>query len=115
MTGGGFHAPVFTVAWPSGEFGAMGLEGAVQLGYRKELEAAPPGRVRDAVSQQQVDGHCARGKAINMAARLEIAAVIDPSQTRRWLARGLQAARVGDRASGGVAPWAGRPPQLRNV
>ena len=40
MTAGGFHAPVFTVAWPTGEFGAMGLEGAVRLGFRKELEAA---------------------------------------------------------------------------
>ena len=41
MTAGGFHAPVFNVAWPTGEFGAMGLEGAVRLGYRKELEAQP--------------------------------------------------------------------------
>ena len=44
MTAGGFDAPVFTVAWPTGEFGAMGLEGAVKLGFRKELEAAPAGR-----------------------------------------------------------------------
>jgi acetyl-CoA carboxylase carboxyltransferase component len=43
MTAGGFHAPVFTVAWPTGEFGAMGLEGAVRLGFRKELEAVPEG------------------------------------------------------------------------
>ena len=50
MTGGGFHAPVFTAAWPSGEFGAMGLEGAVRLGYRKELEALPEGPQREALS-----------------------------------------------------------------
>ena len=45
MAGGNFHAPMFTVAWPTGEFGGMGLEGAVRLGYRKELEASadPPG------------------------------------------------------------------------
>jgi acetyl-CoA carboxylase carboxyltransferase component len=43
MCAGGFHSPTFTVAWPTGEFGAMGLEGAVRLGYRKELEAVPEG------------------------------------------------------------------------
>ena len=105
MTGGGFHAPVFTVAWPSGEFGAMGLEGAVRLGYRKELEAAPEGPQRDAVFQQHVDEHYAKGRAINMAATLEIDAVIDPADTRHWLARGLAAARIGERVPGGVEPW----------
>ncbi len=105
MTGGGFHAPVFTVAWPSGEFGAMGLEGAVRLGYRKELEAALEGRERDAVFQQHVDEHYAKGKAINMAATLEIDAVIDPAETRRWLARGLDAARINARVGGGIDPW----------
>ena len=49
MAAGGFHAPLSTVAWPSGEFGAMGLEGAVRLGYRKELEALPEGPERDAL------------------------------------------------------------------
>ena len=43
LTGGGFHAASATVAWPTGEFGAMGLEGAVRLGYRKELEAVADG------------------------------------------------------------------------
>ena len=105
MTGGGFHAPVFTVAWPSGEFGAMGLEGAVRLGYRKELEAVPEGRERDALFQRHVDEHYAKGKAINMAATLEIDAVIDPADTRRWLARSLDAARIAVRGSGGVDPW----------
>jgi acetyl-CoA carboxylase carboxyltransferase component len=105
MTGGGFHAPVFTVAWPSGEFGAMGLEGAVRLGYRKELEATPEGPQRDALFQQHVDEHYAKGKAINMAATLEIDAVIDPADTRRWLSRGLASARVADPVSPGVDPW----------
>src|SRR5438034_2846143 len=55
MAGGGFHSPMATVAWPSGEFGAMGLEGAVRLGYRKELDAAPAGAERDALFEQLVD------------------------------------------------------------
>ncbi len=105
MTGGGFHEPVFTVAWPSGEFGAMGLEGAVRLGYRKELEAAPEGPQRDALYQRHVDEHYAKGKAINMAATLEIDAVIDPATTRAWLSRGLATARVGELGRPGVDTW----------
>ena len=105
MAGGGFHAPVFTVAWPSGEFGAMGLEGAVRLGYRKELEAVPEGPQRDALYQHHVDEHYAKGQAINMAATLEIDAVIDPAETRRWLARGLASARVAPAAGPAIDPW----------
>ena len=93
MTAGGFHSPLFTVAWPSGEFGAMGLEGAVRLGYRKELEALPEGAQREALYEQLVAQQYERGSAINMAAMLEIDAVIDPAQTRDWLIRGLQTQR----------------------
>jgi acetyl-CoA carboxylase carboxyltransferase component len=92
MTGGGFHVPVSTVAWPSGEFGAMGLEGAVRLGYRKELAAAAEGDERDALYQRLLDQKYAAGKAINMASTLEIDAVIDPADTRAWLLRGLLSA-----------------------
>ena len=92
MTAGGFDAPVFTVAWPTGEFGAMGLEGAVRLGYRKELEAAREGAERDALFKQLVAQQYADGEAIHMAQTLEIDAVIDPAQTRDWLVRGLHSA-----------------------
>jgi acetyl/propionyl-CoA carboxylase alpha subunit len=90
MTAGGFDAPVFTIAWPTGEFGAMGLEGAVRLGYRKELEAAASGPERDALYKQLVDQQYANGQAMNMAATLEIDAVIDPAATRTWLVQGLE-------------------------
>jgi len=105
MAGGGFHEPVFTVAWPSGEFGAMGLEGAVRLGYRKELAAVPPGPERDALFAQLVDAQYANGKAINMAVTLEIDAVIDPATTRAWLSRGLASARVGEPVRPGIDTW----------
>lgn len=91
MTAGGFDAPVFTVAWPTGEFGAMGLEGAVRLGFRKELEAAE-GPERDALFRKLVAQQYANGEAISMAQTLEIDAVIDPADTRNWLARGLASA-----------------------
>ncbi len=94
MTAGGFDAPVFTVAWPTGEFGAMGLEGAVRLGYRKELAAAPEGAERDALFRKLVAEQYANGEAIHMAQTLEIDAVIDPAETRTWLVRGLASARV---------------------
>ncbi|WP_394782049.1 carboxyl transferase domain-containing protein [Undibacterium sp.] len=93
MTAGGFDAPVFTVSWPTGEFGAMGLEGAVRLGYRKELEAAAAGEKRDALFQKLVAQQYKNGEAANMAATLEIDAVIDPADTRAWLVRGLQSAK----------------------
>ncbi|MGO4390262.1 carboxyl transferase domain-containing protein [Variovorax sp. M-6] len=92
MTAGGFDAPVFTVAWPTGEFGAMGLEGAVRLGFRKELEAAAVGAERDALFKKLVAQQYANGEAIHMAQTLEIDAVIDPADTRAWLVRGLASA-----------------------
>ena len=105
MTGGGFHAPALMAAWPSGEFGAMGLEGAVRLGYRKELTAVPQGPQREALFQRHVDEHYAKGKAINMAATLELDAVIDPADTRRWLATGLASTRCAAAGSHGIDPW----------
>jgi acetyl-CoA carboxylase carboxyltransferase component len=94
MTGGGFHETLATVAWPMGEFGGMGLEGAVRLGYRKELEAMPEGPEREALFDQLLAQQYDNGSAINMAATLEIDAVIDPAQTREWLVAGLEAGRV---------------------
>jgi acetyl-CoA carboxylase carboxyltransferase component len=94
MTAGSFHAPAFNVAWPTGEFGAMGLEGAVKLGYRKELEAQPEGSQRDAMYETLVAQQYDKGSALNMATTLEIDAVIDPAQTRDWLVRGLQSAPI---------------------
>ena len=88
----GFDAPVFTVAWPTGEFGDMRLEGAVKPGFRKELAAAdgPDGETsREALYQQLVARQYAKGSAINMATHLEIDSVIDPAETRARLMRGL--------------------------
>jgi acetyl/propionyl-CoA carboxylase alpha subunit len=90
MAGGSFHSPFFIISWPTGEFGGMGLEGAVRLGYRKELEAAPTPEERDKMFKEMVAQSYARGKAINMAAHLEIDDVIDPADTRRWIMRALK-------------------------
>ncbi len=89
MVGGNFHASVFTVSWPTGEFGGMGFEGAVRLAYRKELEAIADPAAREAEFRRLVDAMYRRGKAISMAGMLEIDDVIDPSDTRSWLLRGL--------------------------
>jgi acetyl-CoA carboxylase carboxyltransferase component len=94
MTGGGFHETLSTVAWPTGEFGGMGLEGAVRLGYRKELEALPEGPEREALFEQLLAQQYDNGSAINMAATLEIDAVIDPATTREWLVAGLEAGKI---------------------
>jgi acetyl/propionyl-CoA carboxylase alpha subunit len=105
MTAGSFHAPVFNVAWPTGEFGAMGLEGAVRLGFRKELEAQAEGPQRDALFQQLLAQQYAHGEAMHMAATLEIDAVIDPADTRHWLVRGLQGSRVSEHSGRWVDTW----------
>ena len=106
MAAGGMHAPLATVAWPSGEFGAMGLEGAVELGYRKELAAAAEGEERDALRARLVAEQYEKGKAIHMAAMLEIDAVIDPADSRRWLASTLESARLPEPGDGRfIDPW----------
>jgi acetyl-CoA carboxylase carboxyltransferase component len=85
MAGGSFKAPAFTISWPTGEFGGMGLEGAVKLGFRKELEAIEDLEARERMFQEMVGKLYERGKAVNMAAHFEIDAVIDPADSRRWI------------------------------
>ncbi len=89
LAGGGFHEVALMAAWPSAEFGAMGLEGAVRLGWRKELQAAAPGAEREALFKQLLAQQVEAGGAIPMATTLEIDTVIDPAHTRAWLARAL--------------------------
>ena len=105
MTAGSFHAPIFNVAWPTGEFGAMGLEGAVRLGFRKELEALPEGTEREALFQKLLAQQYAHGEAMHMAATLEIDAVIDPADTRAWLVRGMAGARLREGDGRFVDTW----------
>ncbi len=85
MAGGGFKAPLFTVAWPTSEFGAMGLEGAVKLGMRRELEAIEDPAERERLYEQFVAAAYERGRGTNMAAYGEIDDVIDPADSRRWI------------------------------
>jgi acetyl-CoA carboxylase carboxyltransferase component/biotin carboxyl carrier protein len=86
MAGGGFKAPLFTVAWPTSEFGGMGLEGAVRLGMRRELDAIADPDERERLFEQMVAAAYERGRGVNMAAYGEIDDVIDPADSRRWIA-----------------------------
>ncbi len=99
MAGGSFHAPVFALSWPTGEFGGMGLEGAVKLGYRKELEAMTDPAERRALFDEMVAAAYARGKALSTATYFEIDEVIDPADSRRWITTALLSAerRTGHR------------------
>jgi len=91
MAGGSFRAPFFTVAWPTGEFGGMGLEGAVKLGFRKELaEIEDPEERRD-LYEKMVAHMYEHGKALSMASYFEIDEVIDPMESRTWILRALRA------------------------
>ena len=108
MAKGGFHESFFTASWPTGEFGGMGLEGAVKAGFKKELEAIKDPQEREALYNRLVAELYERGKAINMASHLEIDAVIDPAETRKWIMQGLKS--IPESAPGGtgrdfVDPW----------
>ncbi len=85
MAGGGFKAPLFVVGWPTSEFGGMGLEGAVRLGMRRELEAIEDERERERVFEATVAAAYEHGRGLNMAAYGEIDDVIDPADSRRWI------------------------------
>ena len=108
MAKGGFHEAFFTAAWPTGEFGAMGLEGAVKAGFKKELEAVENPNEREALYNKLVAELYERGKAINVASYLEIDAVIDPADTRKWIMEGLRSTSAGrpeKTAHNFVDPW----------
>lgn len=92
MTAGSYHDAFFTTSWPTGEFGGMGLEGAVKHAMRKELEAIKDPSERDKFYKYCVEMAYAMGKATNVASYMEIDSVIDPAETRRWILRGLKSA-----------------------
>jgi acetyl-CoA carboxylase carboxyltransferase component len=100
MVGGSLHEPLLTVAWPSAHLGPMGLEGAVRLALRKELEqiadeAEREQRVRDLTAAAELNA-----KALNAAALFELDDVVDPAQTRSLIASTLAAAGSGGPARG---------------
>jgi acetyl-CoA carboxylase carboxyltransferase component len=92
MAGGSFRSPALTVAWPTGEIGGMGLEGAVQLGFRKELDAETDPLARQALYERLVAAAYRNGKALNAATHFEIDDVIDPAETRSRILTTLLAA-----------------------
>jgi len=92
MTGGSFVNPVYAASWPTGEFGGMGLEGAVRLGYKKELEAVENAGERQALFDKLLARLYEVGRATEAAAHLEIDAVIDPAETRSVIVRALRSA-----------------------
>ena len=94
MTGGSFAAPIYAASWPNGEFGPMGLEGAVHLGFKQELAATPEGPEREALYQQLLDAMYERGRATEAASYLELDAVIDPADTRLVIEQALIAAQA---------------------
>ena len=109
MMGGTTKAPLACLAWPTGEFGGMGLEGAVRLGYRKELEAITDDAERDVLFREMVDRLYEHGKAVSVASHFEIDDVIDPADTRRWITTLFNSAPDTHRASTDPLAPARRP------
>jgi acetyl-CoA carboxylase carboxyltransferase component len=100
MTGGSLHEPLLTVAWPGAHLGPMGLEGAVRLALRKELDAIADDEAREQRVRELTDAAQANAKAINAAQLFELDDVIDPAETRALIASTLAAARPVDVAHG---------------
>lgn len=108
MARGGFHESFFTAAWPTGEFGAMGIEGAIKAGFKKELAAIEDPVQREKLYEELVAQLYKRGKAVNMASYLEIDSVIDPADTRKWIIQGLKsvsAVKPGKTCHSFIDPW----------
>jgi len=108
MARGGFHESFFTAAWPTGEFGAMGIEGAIKAGFKRELAAIEDPTEREKLYEQLVGELYKRGKAINIASYLEIDAVIDPADTRKWIMQGMKSVPAGKSAKhchSFIDPW----------
>jgi acetyl/propionyl-CoA carboxylase alpha subunit/acetyl-CoA carboxylase carboxyltransferase component len=91
MAGGCHSQPGFLVAWPTSEFGGMGLEGQVKLGQRALLEQVEDLEERQQLYERMVEGAYNRGKGLNAAHVFEIDDLIDPADTRKWLMAGLKA------------------------
>jgi len=90
MTGGSMSFGMFAVAWPTGEFGGMGLEGQVKLGRRRELAAIEDPAERLATYEKMVADLYEKGKALNTGSLFGVDEVIDPAETRRWIVAGLR-------------------------
>jgi acetyl-CoA carboxylase carboxyltransferase component len=90
MAGGSVMEPFFCVAWPTGEFAGMGLEGQIKLGYRNELVAIADPAERKARFDHLVAEAYERSKAIHQGVVFGVDDVIDPMDTRHWLANGLR-------------------------
>lgn len=103
MAGGGFKMGVFTVSWPTGEFGGMGLEGFVKLGYKRELdeaEATGGPEARTKMYDELVERMYQHGKALSAASHFEIDEVIDPADSRKWVVAALKASPAPPKRSG---------------
>jgi acetyl-CoA carboxylase carboxyltransferase component len=96
MAGGSLHEPLLTIGWPSAELGPMGLEGAVRLGFRRELETIADEAEREERVRELTEVAHDRAKALNAATLFELDDVIDPAETRRTIASTLAAATVAE-------------------
>lgn len=93
LLGGSTSNPVYTVAWPNGEFGGMGLEGAVKLGFRQELAAQTDPQAKQQLFESLLAQQYAKGQASEVASILEIDGVIDPADSRKIIIQALQTSK----------------------
>ena len=105
MSAGSYKSTLFTVAWPTAEFGGMGLEGSVKLGYRAELAAISDADERKALFDKMVAQAYERGKALNQSAVFAVDDTIDPAETRHWVVNMLKSVKPPPHRAGKKRPW----------
>ncbi|MBC8272409.1 MAG: carbamoyl-phosphate synthase large subunit, partial [Gammaproteobacteria bacterium] len=93
MAGGSYKTPFFTVSWPTGEYGGMGLEGSVKLGYRAELAAIEDPEERLETYEKMVAKAYQTGKALNYASLFSVDDTIDPADSRHWVSNIMKSIR----------------------
>jgi len=104
MAGGSYKTPMFSVSWPTGEYGGMGLEGSVKLGYRAELAAIEDPEERKQTYEKMVAKAYENGKALNYASLFSVDDTIDPANSRFWVSSLMKSVRRTERRTGKKRP-----------
>jgi acetyl-CoA carboxylase carboxyltransferase component len=97
----------FKIAWPSGNWGSLPIEGGVKAAYRREIDAAPDPQAREREIEEELRQ---LASPFRTAEAFAIEDLIDPRETRPYLCQFIEAlqprlrTQTGPKAKLGVRP-----------
>ncbi|PYI33223.1 ClpP/crotonase [Aspergillus indologenus CBS 114.80] len=107
----GARDPVMQVAWPSGQWGSLPLEGGIEVAHRQELREAEQRGEKAAFYQKLEEEYRRLMNPVRTANAFGVEEIIDPKDTRKvccaWARQvygTLMAERLADRAAGKIRP-----------